>query len=75
MFVPEKHGIKPFKEKKYISSPTPHEGGRTGYVERCVSCGCKTQYLFNTPVSEREDYIEGIGQLCHSCYINLQGKA
>lgn len=37
-------------------------------VEKCVICGNFTPYLYNTPISSREHYIEGGGQLCKTCY-------
>ena len=37
-------------------------------VEKCVICGNFTPYLHNTPISFREYYIEGGGQLCETCY-------
>jgi len=36
-------------------------------TEECVVCGAKTPYTRETPIDERKDYIEGIGQLCSEC--------
>ncbi len=33
MFISENHNLKPFGKKLYISSPTRHPGGKTGYEE------------------------------------------
>ena len=37
-------------------------------IEKCVSCGVDTQYRFNDHIDHRIGYIEGAGQLCHSCW-------
>lgn len=37
-------------------------------MERCVICGCIVDVKRSTPVSSREHYIEGAGQLCIHCY-------
>lgn len=34
----------------------------------CIICNKKTDYLSSTPISLREFYIEGAGQLCKKCY-------
>lgn len=36
--------------------------------EKCVLCGAETEYDTNTPVDNRNYYIEGIGQLCENCH-------
>ena len=36
--------------------------------EKCVICGAETEYIIDTPISERQDYIKSIGQLCPKCY-------
>lgn len=36
----------------------------------CVSCGVETAYDVSTHVDMRNGYIEGLGQLCSSCYNN-----
>ncbi len=33
----------------------------------CVVCSVVTEYDTNTNVLERENYLEGLGQLCVSC--------
>jgi hypothetical protein len=40
--------------------------------EKCVLCGARTTVLKTTPIQERNYYIEGVGQLCESCAIELQ---
>lgn len=40
-------------------------------IEKCVICGSETDYFFNTPVSERRCYVEGVGQLCEKCYCHF----
>lgn len=44
-----------------------HSAGR----ERCVLCGRLAEAAKNQPLSEREYYIEGAGQLCKACYQKL----
>jgi NMD protein affecting ribosome stability and mRNA decay len=34
----------------------------------CVSCGKETAYEISTHVDMRNGYVEGLGQLCPSCY-------
>ena len=35
--------------------------------EKCVLCGADTEIPITTPIEEREDYIQGCGQLCATC--------
>ena len=42
--------------------------------ENCVSCGEQTQELVITPVTFRNNYIEGAGQLCAKCFVSLYNK-
>ena len=39
--------------------------------ERCVVCGKMTDIPKDLPVSERKTYMEGAGQLCRECCIEL----
>lgn len=41
--------------------------------DKCVHCGKETEYVKNTPVDARLHYIEGAGQLCPACYIQIYG--
>ena len=36
-------------------------------IDICVLCGRPTEYSRNTPVSNREGYVEGCGQTCKAC--------
>ena len=36
--------------------------------ECCVRCGKETEYTKDTPIDQRENYVEGGGQLCKECY-------
>jgi len=36
--------------------------------EYCILCGNITETAKEKPISEREYYIEGAGQLCRKCY-------
>ena len=40
-------------------------------AEKCVLCHADTGYTFNTPVEERDGYVEGVGQLCWKCWIEF----
>lgn len=39
--------------------------------EKCVLCGQETAYDFKTPITQREFYMEGAGQLCRRCFREL----
>ena len=34
----------------------------------CIMCGVETPYDFETHIDMRLGYIEGVGQLCRSCF-------
>lgn len=36
--------------------------------EKCVTCGVHTKYNISDHIDVRYGYVEGVGQLCHSCY-------
>jgi hypothetical protein len=36
--------------------------------ELCVACGKETPYDFETNIEHRMGYLEGMGQLCLSCF-------
>ena len=36
--------------------------------EHCVLCGKITPYFTDTPIKERDYYIQAAGQLCGECY-------
>jgi hypothetical protein len=36
-------------------------------IEICICCGKKTKYKKSDNVTQRQDYIEGAGQLCFEC--------
>ena len=44
-------------------------------LDQCVSCWEDTEYTKGTNIHYRNFYIEGAGQLCESCYIEIYGKA
>lgn len=37
-------------------------------VEKCVICETSTKYSVDDHVDIRENYIEGLGQLCNTCH-------
>ncbi len=45
-----------------ILMPTP-----LSEIEWCVRCKNATPFRRDDPIETRTDYIEGCGQLCHSC--------
>lgn len=40
-------------------------------VEKCVICGADTPYRLSTPISQREFYVEGSGQICRHCHYGI----
>lgn len=42
--------------------------------EKCVSCGRDTGYSINDHVTVRKSYVEGAGQLCSECFIEVYKK-
>ena len=43
-------------------------------IEKCVICGADTPYRFSTPISQREFYVEGSGQICIHCHYEIYIK-
>lgn len=43
--------------------------------ERCVMCSDLTDYDITTHIDLRHGYIEGMGQLCYSCYTGSTRKS
>lgn len=43
-------------------------------IEKCVICGAETPYRFSTPISQREFYVEGSGQICQHCHYEIYIK-
>jgi hypothetical protein len=43
-------------------------------IEKCVSCGRETGYSINDHVDSRKSYVEGAGQLCSQCFIEVYKK-
>lgn len=48
-----------------------HTGEKKEY---CILCHAATQYSIDTPINERNYYIEGVGQLCRKCYEENSGE-
>ena len=36
--------------------------------DKCVGCGCETEYDVNEHIDNRMFYVEGAGQLCKKCW-------
>ena len=45
-----------------------HKKQADSKIERCVICGKPTEYRRDTPISKRECYVDGAGQLCRECF-------
>ena len=43
-------------------------------TEKCVLCGAEISFQNHMPVSERDTFIPGCGQLCPLCYARLNYK-
>jgi hypothetical protein len=43
-------------------------------VEKCVSCTREVGYTINTHIDARKNYVEGVGQLCSECFIEVYNK-
>lgn len=43
-------------------------------MEKCVSCGLNTGYSINDHVDSRKTYVDGAGQLCSDCFIEVYKK-
>lgn len=43
-------------------------------IEKCVLCGANTPYRLSTPISQREFYMEGSGQMCRQCHYEIYIK-
>lgn len=39
--------------------------------DRCVICGRETDMKKDLPIAMRKYYVEGAGQLCRKCYLEL----
>ena len=52
----------------------PKNDGTVVPFEKCVICDEETNVPINEHIDFRKNYIEGGGQLCEQCYINLDTK-
>jgi hypothetical protein len=43
--------------------------------ERCIVCGGKLNIKKIVPIQQRKYYIEGTGQLCRNCYLDIYFKS
>lgn len=43
-------------------------------VDKCVSCGFLTPHSVEDHVDNRKTYVEGAGQLCSKCFIEVYKK-
>jgi hypothetical protein len=46
----------------------------TTQFEKCVICNIETDVPVNEHIDFRKNYIEGGGQFCEQCYIDLDTK-
>ena len=42
--------------------------------EKCVICGKDTGYVFSEYIQNRRFYVEGAGQVCKQCFIEIYFK-
>ena len=47
------------------------ERAKNKMIEKCIRCNKPTPYSINTPISSRQFYIDGSGQLCEECFATL----
>jgi NMD protein affecting ribosome stability and mRNA decay len=40
-------------------------------TEKCVNCGAETNVPIDLHIDLRENYVEGVGQLCPKCYLKV----
>lgn len=59
----------------WFGNPSKKKNESNEQFERCVICGELTRYAKETPISERECYIVGCGQLCYGCYKNTSEES
>lgn len=43
--------------------------------DSCILCGKETPYEFDTHIDNRVGYIEGMGQLCSTCYRSTNNRS
>jgi hypothetical protein len=43
-------------------------------IEKCVNCGLNTGYSINDHLDSRKTYVDGAGQLCSECFIEVYKK-
>lgn len=63
-----------FGKKKKVQEKIEEKGTKKIVVpetERCILCGADTGVLTSLPVDARKHYIDGVGQLCEDCYIEV----
>lgn len=59
------------KQMKFMEEKKTATKSDKNLIEYCCLCGAQTEYRFDEPVQERENYIAGVGQLCPKCARNL----
>ena len=42
--------------------------------DKCVMCGCDTEYDKDEHVDMRNYYVDGAGQLCYDCYKSVYDR-
>lgn len=42
--------------------------------ESCIRCGEPTDILIDTPIDRRKYFVEGAGQMCEKCWIEVYDK-
>jgi hypothetical protein len=59
---------------KFINPKVRQDYRQKDEFEVCVACGRKTRVRMTDNVASRPHYIEGAGQLCFDCYVELNRK-
>lgn len=54
---------------------TKASGSRRKQMERCVLCWRLTNVPKNTPISKRNYYVQGQGQLCETATMSFSSRA
>jgi len=71
--MPHKEGGKKFTREE-LESLVEYFRNELSKKETCVLCGSITPYNKNDDINMREHYVEGAGQLCDKCFIDIYGE-
>ena len=63
-----KKEIQELISKEIIEISENKKNGTPNSIEKCVCCGTDTIWRRNISIHMRQNYVEGMGQLCDMCY-------